>query len=270
MANLKKLCGGAFSLHYVLLLAIANMPKPLFDHFVEQLESFLFFYIFTKTPTRELERNFSVWADELRQIAEIKDESKQKEKLNEFIENRFRTSMTAKTNELTDALNRYTIRSMQQYRTRYLLAKLTQFVDMAYKGVKTPGSLDDYMVLELEHILPNTPESELRQSFADGNPEIDYDEYKNKLGNFTLLEKPINIVASNHFFEEKKSEYRKCKHYLTTSIVELNTVGKNSSINRINEKLKSFDVWSATSIDERQAMLAELVKDVWKTSLLDV
>ncbi|HEY0983980.1 hypothetical protein [Schlesneria sp.] len=42
MANLKKMCGGAFSLHYVLLLAIANLPKPLFDHFVVQLESFLF------------------------------------------------------------------------------------------------------------------------------------------------------------------------------------------------------------------------------------
>ena len=30
---------------------------------------------------------------------------------------------------------------MQQYRTRHLLAKLTQFVDMAYKGLKMPGSL---------------------------------------------------------------------------------------------------------------------------------
>ncbi len=61
MANLKKMCGGAFSLHYVLLLAIANLPKSLFDHFVVQLESFLFYYIYTKTPTKELERSFSQW-----------------------------------------------------------------------------------------------------------------------------------------------------------------------------------------------------------------
>jgi len=58
MDSLKQLAGGAFSLHYVLLLAAANFPKPLFDHFVSQLESFLFYYIFTKTPTKELERNF--------------------------------------------------------------------------------------------------------------------------------------------------------------------------------------------------------------------
>lgn len=45
MDSLKRLAGGAFSLHYVLLLAAAPFPKPLFDHFVSQLESFLFYYI---------------------------------------------------------------------------------------------------------------------------------------------------------------------------------------------------------------------------------
>ena len=158
---------------------------------------------------------------------------------------------------------------MQQYRTRYLLAKLTQHVDMAYIGMTEAGSLDDYMSLEIEHILPNHPEAELRDSFARANPDADYDEYKNRLGNFTLLEKPINIVASNSFFEQKKPEYKKCKHYLTSSIVEINTVGKNSSINRINEWLMSFGEWTAKSIEDRQAMLTELAKDVWKTSLVE-
>jgi hypothetical protein len=269
MATLKKMCGGAFSLHYVLLLAIANLPKPLFDHFVVQLESFLFYYIYTKTPTKELERSFSQWADELQDIAGLKDAATQKQQLNYFIDKRFRASMDGKRNELSDALKRYTIKSMQQYRTRYFLAKLTQFVDMAYKGVTTPGSLDDYMVLEMEHILPNTPEPELRQSFTTSNPGANYDEYKNRLGNFTLLEKPINIVASNNFFEGKKSEYKKCMHYLTSSIVELTVVGKNSSINRINEKLKPFENWTASNIDQRQAMLIELAKDVWKISLIE-
>jgi hypothetical protein len=269
MATLKRMCGGAFSQHYVLLLALADIPKPLFDHFVVQLESFIFYYIFTKTPTKELERSFSQWADELREIAGSKDATAQRQALNEFIDKRFRASMVEKGDELADALKRYTLRSMQQYRTRYFLAKLTQFVDMAYAGVTTPGSLNDYMSLEIEHILPNNPESELRESFATNNPNADYDECKNRLGNFTLLEKPINIVASNGYFDAKKPEYKKCKHYLTSSIVELNVVGKNSSINRINEKLETFNQWTAESIEARQAMLAELAKDVWKTSLIE-
>ncbi len=140
MDNLRRLTGGAFSLHYVLLLAAANFPKSLFDHFVSQLESFLFYYIFTKTPTRELERNFSVWADELRTIAGITDTAKQCAALNTFVTDRFERNMAAKSQELADALKRYSLYTMQQYRTRYLLAKLTQYVDMAFRGVKLPGA----------------------------------------------------------------------------------------------------------------------------------
>jgi hypothetical protein len=33
-----------------------------------------------------------------------------------------------------------------------------------------------------------------------------------------MLEKPINIVASNDFFPKKKIEYAKCKNYLTSGI----------------------------------------------------
>ena len=269
MDNLKKLCGGAFSQHYVLLLSVANLPKPLFDQFVAQLESFLFYYIFTKTPTKELERSFSAWADELREIANLTDADAQRDQLNEFVEKRFKASMTSKDAELADALKRYSLKSMQKYRTKYLLCKLTQHVDMAFTGAKSAGSLDDYYVLEMEHILPNTPEADLKASFASDNPEADYDDYKNRLGNFTLLEKPINIVASNNFFDLKKPEYKKCQNYLTRSITELTTVGKNSSINRVNEKLESFEEWNTTNIEARQAILAELAKDVWKTSPIE-
>lgn len=198
MDNLQQLCGAAFSLHYVLLLAAASFPKDLFDHFVRQIESFLFYYIFTKTPTKDLERNFSVWADELREISEVTDTTVQKERLNHFVAERLQKNMNGKEAELSDTLRRYTLGSMQQYRTRYLLAKLAQHVEMAFKGMSAPGSLEEFTALEIEHILPNNPEAELRQSFASTNPDKSYDEYKVRLGNLTLLEKPINIVAGEH------------------------------------------------------------------------
>lgn len=266
METLQQLCGAAFSLHYVLLLAAANFPKELFDHFVRQLESFLFYYIFTKTPTKDLERNFSVWADELREISEIADPKTQKGRLNEFVTERFQKSIDSKEAELSDTLKRYVLGSMQQYRTRYLLAKLTQHVEMAFKGMSAPGSLADFTALEIEHILPDNPEPELRASFAETNPGKGYDEYKVRLGNVTLLEKPINIVASNGFFDKKKAEYASSANYLTRSVAGLSVVGKNSSITRINEKLRAFESWSAHDIEQRQEMLIALAKDVWRTA----
>ena len=270
MDSLKRLTGGAFSLHYVLLLAAANLPKPLFDHFVSQLESFLFFYIFTKTPTKDLERSFSQWADELRAIAESTDPVKQKVLLNAFVADRFEKNMAGKSQELADALKRFTLYSMQQYRTRYLLARLTQHVDMAFSGLKTPGSLEPFTKLEIEHILPDNPTPELRAKWTAENANATYDDYKNRLGNLTLLEKPINIVAGNDFYEAKQGEYRKSGNYLTRSLVELSSVGQNTSISRINEKLEAFPAWSAASIEKRHGLLIGLALDVWKTTPLEV
>ncbi len=270
MDSIKSLVGGAFSLHYVLLLAAAHFPKPLFDHFVAQLESFLFYYIFTKTPTKDLERNFSQWADELRVIADIVDPTQQKMQLNAFIVDRFDKNMKGKSQELNDALKRLTLYSMQQYRIRYFLARLTQQVDMAFSGLKVRGSLEPFTKLEIEHILPNSPTAELLVNWNDENPGIAYDDYKNRLGNLTLLEKPINIVAGNDFYAAKKAEYSKSSNYLMRSLVELTSVGQNTSISRINEKLEAFSVWNADSIEKRQAMLIDLAQDVWKTAPVDI
>lgn len=270
MDSLKRLAGGAFSLHYVLLLAAASFPKPLFDHFVAQLESFLFYYIFTKTPTKDLERSFSQWADELRAIAGATDPVKQKVQLNGFIADRFDANMAGKSQELVDALRRFTLHSMQQYRTRYLLARLTQHVEMAFSGLKTPGSLEPFTNLEIEHILPNKPEVDLRGKWATENSGTAYDDYKNRLGNLTLLEKPINIVAGNDFYTAKQVEYRKSGNYLTRSLVELTSVGQNTSISRINEKLKAFPAWNAKTIEERHGLLITLAQDVWKALPIDI
>lgn len=270
MDSLKRLAGGAFSLHYVLLLAAASFPKPLFDHFVAQLESFLFYYIFTKTPTKDLERSFSQWADELRAIAETTDPVKRKVQLNAFIADRFDTNMAGKSQELVDALRRFTLHSMQQYRTRYLLARLTQHVEMAFSGLKTPGSLEPFTKLEIEHILPDNPKAELRATWAAENPNAVYDDYKNRLGNLTLLEKPINIVAGNDFYKAKQAEYGKSGNYLTRSLVALTEVGQNTSISRINAKLEAFPAWNAASIEKRHALLIALAQEVWKTKPIEV
>ncbi len=270
MESLKRLAGGAFSLHYVLLLAAAAFPKLIFDHFVAQLESFLFYYIFTKTPTKDLERNFSVWADDLRVIAAVTDPTKQRIALNEFVAERFESNMVAKSQELSDSLRRLSLYTMQQYRTRYLLARLTQHVDMAFSGLKSPGRLEPYTNLEIEHILPNTPPVALQERWAVENPGAAYNDYKNRLGNLTLLEKPINIVAGNDFYAMKQAEYRKSSNYLTRSLVELASVGQNTSISRINQKLDSFSSWDAASIEKRHGMLIALARDVWKTTPIDV
>ncbi len=262
--NLRMLCGGAFSLHYILMLAVRTLSIDLFNHFVKQLEVFLFYYIFTQTPTKELERSFASWAGELRVITKLSDPDEQKKGLDEFINKRFVPNVQTKQSEFQTFLKSYSLGTLQYYRTKYFLAKLTQYVERNFVGVGDPRTLKNFMGFEIEHILPNNPEDDLRTDFTTKNPNKDYDLYKTKLGNLTLLQKPLNIVASNKFYEEKVKQYKDCGVYFTRSLVETPTVGNLSTVNMINKFLKVFPEWNAQSIDERQDLLINLALEVWK------
>jgi len=262
--NLRMLCGGAFSLHYILMLAVRSLPIDLFNHFVKKLEIFLFYYIFTKTPTKELERYFAQWVGELREITKLTDPDIQKTALDGFIDKRFVPNVQAKQTELAAFLGTYTLGTLQYYRTKYLLAKLTQFVELSFTGINDKRTLRDYSGHEIEHILPDNPENELRADFLLKNPGKDYDQYKIKLGNLTLLEKTANIVASNDKYENKCAQYRASGLYFTRSLVEMPTIGTQSSVNRINQFLKVFPDWNAATIDERQQLLINLALEVWR------
>lgn len=155
---------------------------------------------------------------------------------------------------------------MQKYRIAYFLVKLTQHVDLAFRNEKGPASLAPYKNLHIEHILPDNPKNDLRETWKAENPEADYDAYKNRLSNLTLLEKPHNIVASNGFYEKKKALYKESQIYLTKSLVELSSVGRNTVVTKINTKLKVFPTWNAANIDKRHALLMALAQDVGKTT----
>ena len=99
---------------------------------------------------------------------------------------------------------------------------------------------------------------------------VDNDDYKNRFGNLTLLEKPINIVAGNDFYAAKQIEYSKCGNYMTRSLVALTDVGQNTSISRINAKLAAFPAWNAASIEKRHGLLISLAQEVWKTTAIDI
>lgn len=257
--NIKKLGGGSIRQHLMLLLAAKDLEDELFDHLAKQIEVLIFYYIMTREPTREFERKFSKWAKVIKQF-------KNKVDLNGFVQEQLKTEIDTKKADYNSSFLSITTDVLQDYRIRYILAKLTQYVDNCYIGSYDDRPLSEYITkgIEIEHILPDKPEQQLRDSFGEG-----YDEYKVKLGNLTLFEKPMNIVAGNNFFQEKKELYEQSKFRLTRSIAELVPVGKDSSINRINKHLKIFEKWDKDSITERQEILSDLSQAVWQIKLIE-
>ena len=155
------------------------------------------------------------------------------------------------------------LRSLQSYKIKYILAKLAAYVDAERIGQKGQASLSSYLrkKIEIEHILPQRPEEDLLKTFPDKDS---YDRAKNRLGNLTLLEKPINVVAGRQFFSDKAKLYPSCIFYLTKSLAGKDEVGVDTTISRVNQKLLSFTEWDNEAIEKRQRMLLNLAKEVWR------
>lgn len=264
LENIRNLGGGAFSQHLVMLLAAKDLPNDLFLHLVRQIESLIFYYFITKTPAKALEARFSKWADDLRDVVKSTD---QKIALNEFIEHSFIAEKKRLENTYNAMFINLTINSLQRYKIKYILAKIAQYIESKRIGGEGNGDMERYIdkKIEIEHILPNTPTDELIIPFNDLE---NYNNYKIKLGNLTLLEKPHNIVAGRDYFDNKKNIYKQSTFYITKSIAQKDNIGINTTVTKINDKLIEFNKWEMNDIEKRQEMLLNLSKDVWDIKTL--
>jgi hypothetical protein len=249
------LLSGAARQHFILLLAGRHLPQQEFSRLCRAIENLFFCYIITREPTRTFERNFAIWSADLRNIG---DEAA----LDQFIEDKVTSDLKKRRTAFDFAFQELKQSRIQQYRMRYILAKLTQYIEQQAWNNPAHDSLDQYIAstVEVEHILPQHPASDVKQAF---DKKDQYDEYVEKLGNLTLLEKTINTSVSNDLYQKKIPGYRQSSYLLTRSLAEKPKVGSNTQLNRAVEQLIAFDQWDSETIECRQNMLAQLAVFVW-------
>lgn len=239
--------------HFILLLAGQHLPEALFDKLTRKIENLFFCYLITREPTKNFERSFARWSKELR---EVQDEIG----LDAFIAKYLLSDMANRSNAFDFAISELNSYRIQQYRLRYILAKMSQFIDETAWGNIFP--LDRYYKsVQIEHILPQWPPADLKEGFD--RPQ-EYHLFKAMLGNLTLLEKSINASVSNGSYHQKKPGYSQSAILLTKSLVEKPQVGIDTQINRATQDLLQFTEWTSVSIQQRQMMLGQLARKVWE------
>ena len=161
LKNIMALGGRAARQHLILLLAGRHLSDDLFDILCREVENLFFVYVVTREATRDFERNFASWANELKTIDDERA-------LQAFVERRFTGSKGELSVRFDEAMRRLSGGMIQQYRLRYIVAKLTQYVDL--QGF---GEIDGTVWLarylgggnDIEHILPQIqPPKRLRSS----------------------------------------------------------------------------------------------------------
>ena len=251
--NIIRLGGGAFRQHLIVLLTARNLPDETFLYLAKNLENYLFYALFTKVQSKIFEKLFGKWNLTLTNV-------RNHEQMVDFVERYIKPETEKLAAEYKARFILFKQGDLQQYRLKYILAKLSQYVDMAHSGLKEVPLLDNYFKsgTEIEHILPQTPQADLKEQYPN------YEELLPMLGNLTLLEQPMNGAIQNSKYELKLPVYATSKIYLTSSLHHLDMVGINTAVTRINKQLISFDHWDAETIRMRQEMLYNLSLDIWR------
>lgn len=237
-------------------MAGRHLDKPLFDRLASEVEDLFFVYVITREPTRDFERNFARWAIELRKV-------KTEPELQDFIDRRFRPAKVELSDRFAEAFRRLQGGAVQQYRLRYILAKLSQHIELQAYG-ETEGTkwLASYTGsdLEIEHIFPQQPSEAAASEFgAFEDPQV-----TDRLGNLVLVEKSINASLGNRPYSQKRDVYRHSQLLLTKSLSERPKIGTNTKIDIAVAKLKPFPEWDAAAVADRQEQLSIMAKSVWR------
>lgn len=255
LENLQLLGGRAARQHLILLLAGRHLPALLFDRLAMEVENLFFVYVITREATRDFERNFARWAAKLRLA---NDESS----LKTFVEQSFEPAKLALSERFDDAFRRLDSESVQQYRLRYILAKLTQLVDLQGFG-ETEGTkwLSRYTSggFEIEHVFPQNPSADAASEFG---PTTDAN-VCNRIGNLLLVEKSINASLGNRPFSKKRSVYSQSQLLLTRALAERPKVGAHTKIDAAVAGIEPFESWSEDAIAKRQELLRVLARSIW-------
>lgn len=256
LANIGFMSGTARQ-HLILLLAGRRLTEDCFTELCREVENLFFAYIVTREPTRAFERLFAQWAQNLRKVFDANS-------LKVFLDTYFLPAKKNLAGRFDLAFKEMYEWSLQQYRLRYVLAKLTQQVnEQAWGSSGAPVDLGNFIHgnVEIEHILPQHPSAEVKATFD--KPETEMGILTYRLGNLTLAEKSINCSVGNGQFAAKKTEYYKSTFLLTRSLGGDVSVGKDTAVSRAVRDLLAFDEWNSKSIDARQAMLARLAVRTW-------
>lgn len=100
--------------------------------------------------------------------------------------------------------------------------------------------------MSLEHVLPQNYREGEWTDFDGGNKDILPGDFKDRLGNMTLLSASLNREVSNKPFKEKMP------HYLSSQKLAA------------SDYIFSCESWGHREIEKNQGKLAKIAKQVWR------
>jgi hypothetical protein len=254
--NIWAVGGSAIRQHNILLLAGRRLSPELFTRLCIGVEEVMCVWLISGVPTKDYERAITQGARLLRAVKSEAD-------FIAFQKGFIDAQKAAYRDQFVAALRILKTSDLRQFRMKYLIAKVTQHFDILAYGEPGNDRLENYLVSknEVEHVLAVGATDDAKTEFGEGAEDSTLIQ---SLGNLVLLEKSVNIVASNAPYSAKAKVYPSSKFLLTRCQCDPLMVGINDQITKAVNKLAPAAQWSSESIHARQNWYADAALDVWK------
>lgn len=265
LQNLAILGGASMRQHLILLLAARRLPEEQFSRFSNFVERLMFVWYMNDTQTRDTEPKIVEICKALRvsEIAEQDYQAFEAELVKDHIEPFSKGFSQQMMNISADG--------MRKYRLKYLLAKITQFVEQEAKGVTDTNKTLYHFTsrdFEIEHILPQSLKDEAVEEFLENDSDDDAADYIQMLGNLLLIDKTRNIIASNDPYSAKVASYNETDTILSQYMARTPPVGTNDRISRTHAThLEVYETWTPKDMLRRQKMMTRMAHKIWDVPL---
>ncbi len=255
--SISLMAGRATRQHLILLLAGRALPEKVFEALCRDIEALLVVYLITRTNNREFEAVFPEWALRLAKATTP-------EAYEAFAEETLRSRRRELATRFHREFAALSGLGLRQYQLRYILAKLTQHVDLVAYGRNSEGHkwlsrYTDGTNVHIEHVLPQTLDDVVRTEFGEG---ADDRELLWSIGNLALVEKSINASLGRRPFSAKRPVYPQSQYLLTRAIAARPEIG-NTAIDRAVSSMTPFTKWDRAAVQARAVQLALLAAEVW-------
>jgi uncharacterized protein with ParB-like and HNH nuclease domain len=235
---------------FPLLISLKKLPNSSnnYEAILNSIESLLFSYSILRAYTGAIESTFSEWTKKLNSAqsdGEIKD----------FIENIVFPEVRRMGKQAYDKICVLTEKDIARKKLQFLLIRadieLNVIAGGAYKAVT------EYSNYEIEHIVPKKYDPSINNHLTPSQ----HDEIVNKLGNLTILEKPLNRSIKNNSVVDKKITYESSAYLLCKASVQ-NIPGQNTlaKANALVYKINSMDL---PDVEKRQKNLADIYSKIY-------
>ena len=241
--------------HIIIMLAAAALTEEEQIEVASQLERLFVSFVLAKEPTKALDLIFANLAPKLRELSKIPSNVDRMKDIKALLLDFVEPELIKLSTRIDSALDQLSL--SRKVTTRFVLCRISQHLDNVCGNNSL--SLSHYWNNHIEHVLPNQPTEEQIKSFDQ--PE-NYNLYKQKLGNLTLLEAPINTSIGRDYFEDKKEPYLKSSIFMTRSISQSQAQG-NSTFTKASHLLPVYSAWDSSTIDNRHKDLKNIAIELW-------